>query len=652
MMAISGYTRNQGGVGTAPFFYHTFNNYQFSDDAFWTVGAHTFKFGTDIERMQYNLVAYENPGGRWNFSNLAAFLTNNSKHFEAGLPSTITPRELRQTLFAGYVQDDWRFRPNLTLNLGVRYEMTTVINDAQGKITNVVNIAGPQLQCGKLFNSGFAPLGIAPAGSACGSAGPYYSNPTKMNFAPRIGFAWDPFRDGKTSVRGGFGMYDVLPLPAYFLTLQNQSAPFIIFDSVDKPSNGANTLAGQFYSGGQALLTNPPPGATLGQLATSTVEQHPKRNYVLQWNLNVQRQIANDLAVTLGYVGSHGVHMLIRGDDANMTIPTLTSQGYLFPCGPPIVGGSCTAGNNAAGDSAKINQSLGIIRYMYWNSSSFYDAMTVNIDKRLRHGFQFQVAYTWSKSIDDNSSTIAGDTFQTSLNSLYWFAPKSLRGLSDFNVSQSAAINGLWALPTPKLSNGFVRSAVAGWQLGSILKVNTGLPTTVIINGDPAGLGNSGADQFGIPDRIPGCNPVNSHYIGGSSPSYVNLNCYTLPTAPASWASSCASFPGAATPAPTGRVYCANLMGNAGRNTVIGPGLVNLDFSAVKNIPIGRISETFNVQFRAEIFNILNHTNFNPPSPINGAGIFDQTGAVITNGYIDSLATQPRDVQFALKVIW
>src|ERR1700682_515432 len=327
MMAISGYTRNQGGVGSAPYFDHTFNNYQFADDAFWSFRVHTLKFGVNIERMQYNLVAYENPGGRWNFSNLAAFLTNKAKHFEAGIPSTITPRELRETLVAGYVQDDWRFRSNLTLNLGVRYEMTTVINDAQGKITNVVNIAGPTVQCGTLFNSGFAPRNTAPAGSACDSVGPYYSNPTRLNFAPRIGFAWDPFRDGKTSVRGAFGIYDVLPLPAYFLTMQNQSAPFIIFDSVDKPSSGPNTLEGQFYTGGATLLTNPPRGARLGALATSTVEAHPHRNYVLQWNRNVQRQITRDLSVSLGYVGSHGVHMLLRGDDGNMTIPTLTSAG-------------------------------------------------------------------------------------------------------------------------------------------------------------------------------------------------------------------------------------------------------------------------------------------------------------------------------------
>jgi hypothetical protein len=653
-VAISGYTRNQGGVGSASNYEHHFNNYQFADDAFWTHGAHTLKFGTDVERMQYNFIARQNPGGRWNFSNLTAFLTNNAKHFEAGIPSTITPREFRQTLIAGYVQDDWRFRPNLTVNLGLRYEMVTTLKDAQGKLTNLLNITDTAPQCGTQFTSPFAPGGIHPPGTVCASVGPYYSNPTKRNFEPRIGFAWDPFRSGKTSARGGFGIYDVLPLPGYFLLQENQAAPFMIFSKVDKPKSGPNTLAGQFSSGGQNLLTNPPPGAKLGLLSTSTIETHPHRNYVLQWNLNVQRQITPDLSVTLGYIGSHGVHMLIRGDDGNMTIPTLTSAGYLFPCGPPGAPGTCAPGNNAAGTSAQLNQALGIIRYIYWGTGSSYHAMNLNVDKRMSHGLQFQFAYTWAKSIDDNSSTIAGDTFENGLNSLFYFAPKSLRGRSDFDVGQNASINALWALPTPKSFNGFAKAAVGGWQVGGILKINTGIPTTVIINGDPMGLGNGGADQFGIPNRVLGCDSINHNYIGGTSPSYINVNCFTLPTVSASspLAAQCADFPGAATPPPAGTVYCANLLGNAGRNTITGPKLVNVDFSVLKNIPVSRISETFKVQFRAEIFNIFNHTNFVPPLPYDGAGIFDDTGAVITNGFMNTLATQPRDVQFALKVIW
>src|ERR1700674_1168130 len=147
---IVGYTRLPGGVGTGSYYLHTFNNYQFYDDAFWTHGAHTLKFGGGVERMQYNYEAFQNQGGLWKFPNMAAFLTNSATHFEEGIPSAITPRELRQSLFAGYVQDDWRFRPNLTLNLGLRYEMTTVINDAQGKITSLPTIDAPDPQCGIL----------------------------------------------------------------------------------------------------------------------------------------------------------------------------------------------------------------------------------------------------------------------------------------------------------------------------------------------------------------------------------------------------------------------------------------------------------------------------------------------------------------------
>jgi hypothetical protein len=646
-----GFTRQQGGVGSASNYEHTFNNYQFADDAFWTHGAHTVKFGVDVERMQYNYIARQNQGGRWNFNDYLSFLTNLPKHFEAGIPSTITPRELRQTLFGGYVQDDWRFRSNLTLNIGVRYEMTTVIHDAQGKITSLLNITDTAPQCGTQFTSPFAPGGVSPPGAVCGSVGPYYSNPTKRNFEPRIGFAWDPFRNGKTSVRGGFGIYDILPLPGYFLLQENQAAPFMIFASTnDKPS-----LAGRFTSGGQDLLTNNVPASLL---STSTIEPKPHRSYVLQWNLNVQRQITPDLSLTLGYIGSHGVHLLIRGDDGNMTLPTQAPEGLLFPCGPTGAPGTCAPGTNPDGTSAQINQELGIIRYIYWGTDSFYHAMNVTVDKRMSHGLQFQVAYTWAKSIDDNSSTIAGDTFGNGLNSLFYFNPKALRGLSDFHVGQNASINLLWAVPGPK--SGVAKAVVGGWQLGSIFKINTGVPSTAIINGDNLGLGNGGADQFGIPNLVSGCDPVNHNYIGGPSPSYLNESCFSLPTvsASSSIAANCADFPGAAHAldgihAPDGSFYCANLLGNAGRNSIIGPKLVNLDFSATKNNPIKRISETFNVQFRAEIFNILNRSNFAPFEPTNGGGVFNPDGSDGKgNGALDAYSTGPRDVQFALKFIW
>jgi len=328
--------------------------------------------------------------------------------------------------------------------------------------------------------------------------------------------------------------------------------------------------------------------------------------------------------------------MLMRGDDGNFTPHKQTSQGLFFPGGP------------------QVNTKLGVIRYIYWGSDSFYHAMNVNVDKRMSHGLQFQFAYTWAKSIDDNSSTIAGDTFGNGLNSLFYFAPKSLRGLSDFHVGQNASINVLWALPSPKSANGLVKAAVGGWQVGTIFKINSGIPTTAIIDGDPMGLGNGGADGFGIPNRVAGCDPINHNYVGGPTPVYINASCFTLPTVPKTspLAAQCTTFSGAPDISSTPNQYCANLLGNAGRNTIIGPKLVNFDFSATKNNPIHRISEAFNIQFRAEIFNIFNRSNFNPPLPYAGGLVFNEDGSAAKAGDIRNLSTSPRDVQFAIKVIW
>ena len=656
-VTVSGITDMFGGVNSGSHYLHAWNSYQFYDDANWTHGAHSFKFGAGVEREQYNPIAFQEPGGRWKFGDLVDFLAAGSVNaacantpcgansFEAGLPNTVSPREMRQTIFGVYVQDDWRFRPNLTLNLGLRYEMATVLHDAQGKFGSLVSIFEPNpkitadanMRCGTQFNAATA-FGVIPqAGTSCDSVGPYYKNPTLRDFEPRLGFAWDPFRNGKSSVRGGLGVYDILPLPGYFLLQQNQAAPFMIFKSI----NSAGPLAGGFSAGnGQTLLTN----STLSKLSASTIEPDPKRSYMLQWDLNVQRQLAPTVTLTLGYVGSHGVHLLMRGDDGNMTIPTLTPSGYLFPL-----------------NGAQVNQALGVIRYIYWNTSSNYNGLHANLEKRFGHGFQAQFAYTYAKSLDDDSQTIAGDTFANGLNSPIWFLPKTFYGPSDFDVRHSVSINGLWDIPAPKSLGSIANTALGGWELGGIFTVNNGVPTTPIISDDPLGLGNSGADQFGLPNITPGCNPVNSNWKSNNL-TYINVNCFTLPTMPASspFASQCGTFKKAvpATP-PAGQVYCSNLLGNVSRNSIHGPSLTNLDFSILKNFPVKRVSEAFNIQFRAEMFNILNMPSFIPPQPGSGDGnsaIFAANGKP-TGGSAGQMTqyatlTPSREIQFALKLVW
>jgi hypothetical protein len=308
----------------------------------------------------------------------------------------------------------------------------------------------------------------------------------------------------------------------------------------------------------------------------------------------------------------------------------------------------------------RINKNFGGTRFLFFGTDSSYRAVQMNVQKRMSHGFQFGGSYTYGKSMDDDSATIAGDAFANSITSWFWFAPKISHAVSDYNITHSAAINGIWDIPGPKSLQGPAGVLLNGWEMGSILKVNSGIPTTPLIAGDPLGVQNAGSDLFSIPDRVPGCDPVNHNYKsdpGGIFLGYINYSCFALPTLPASFTAACNpnSFPSAATAAPSGTVYCGNLLGNAGRNSIVGPSLFNLDFSIYKNFALKKISESSSLQFRAEFFNVLNHANFSSPNAFFGSGnaqIFNADGSSTGAGGLEALATQPRDIQFALKLIW
>jgi hypothetical protein len=518
---------------------------------------------------------------------------------------------MRISIVGAYLQDDWRIRPRLTLNLGLRYEMSTVPTETKGKLTNL-----PTLE------SGTPHLGD-----------PYFANPTLHNFEPRVGFAWDPFGNGKTAVRGGFGMFDVLPMLYTTVTLNGRGAPFYELGS------STGLPQGSFPGGAlSSILSNPNPSFEYGY-----VEHNPKRNYVMQWNLNVQREFAG-FTGTIGYVGSRGVHQAFRVDDANAVIPTLTSIGYLYP----VDGGNVI-------DSA--NSNVGAIRLLNWAGSSSYNAMQVGVLKRMSHGLQVQGSFTWGKSFDNNSGVVAGDTFGNGIGSLPWWDLRLTHALSDYNVGRTLVINANWQLPKHNTDSAILGWAANGWEFGAIFKANDGPPFTATYgtDGDPLGIGSTDPWAFPSFSGAPGCKSLVNP---GDPANYIKTECFAVPTAPASFAAQCIDAPGAAAPAPSGQVYCLNLRGTAGRNDVPGPGLMNLDFSLFKNNYIRKISETFDVQFRAEVFNILNHPNFALPVSPDNTDIFDSTGAPLnppdngTAGVLKSTTTSSREIQFALKVIW
>jgi hypothetical protein len=581
VQAVPGITNFTGGLnaqnpGTRSSSRNLFwNSFQWTDDLFLSKGINAFHFGVLLERMQDNLLLASRTNGVFKFGSLSDFLTNRPRNFVGLLPVPIPTFGIRQTLFGAYVQDDIRARRNLTINTGFRYEMTTVPTEAHGRLSNLLHLTDAEPHLGS----------------------PYFLNPTLRNFEPRVGFAWNPFTNDRTAIRGGFGIFDVLPLPYTFTQITVFPLPFSyrVFGDVLPP--------GSF-----------PTGAFVQSADTSTsgsasyIEHAPKRSYVMQWNLSASREIPAGVVLTIGYVGSRGVHQPFRVDNFDMVLPTLTPAGYLFP---------------PASSSQKLNPNFGRVTGMLWQGNSFYNALQTVITKRVSHGLQIRGAYTWAKSIDTLSATIADDAYPNGLLNPLFFDQRTTRGLSDFDVRQTFVSNFTWELPGPKLGSRLRQWALGGWQLGGIYRASTGQPFTPLLGGDPLGMKLDETNE--PPDRVssPGCGTLTNH---GDPNHYIKTQCLAFPNP-------------------------ASLRGNLGRNTLIGPGVSKFDASVFKNNHTRLFSEDTNVQFRAEFFNIFNRANF--ASPTDNLTVFDPAGNPIPSaGLITSTQTPSRQIQFALKVIW
>ncbi|SPF46440.1 TonB-dependent receptor plug [Candidatus Sulfopaludibacter sp. SbA4] len=576
VIQVSGLTAFQGGLNGTSFGTFSFTTYQLYDDAFWNRGIHSLKFGFALERIDSNLFLANNPDGLYKFNSLSDFLENKPATFQFQLGAS-TPRGLRQSVYAGYAEDDMRLRSNLTLNIGVRYEMSTVPYEVHGELANLRGPFSTTLYTGS----------------------PLFENPTTHNFEPRVGVAWDPFRDGKTSVRAGFGMFDALPLTYQFNTMVGNAAPF------SQVASSSTLPVGSFPSAAVALVQQ------ASALRTSYIQFDPPRNYVMQWNFSIQREVARNLTAMLGYVGSRGIDNAMRVGDANMVIPSFTPQGLLWPCAGTIVNGICS--KTATGP--KFFPGYGQIDGQVWNGHSYYNALLVSVHRRLAGGLNVQSSFTWSKSLDTNSSVGTGAPFSNSITGQFLFAP--IRAPSDFNVGRTFMLSGAWEVP-------FGRTHwYGGWQLGTIFTLSDGLPFTAIISGDALGQGNQ--NSFDVPNRLnnPGCGrPVNP----GNPAEYINLSCFAF-----------------AVP--------STLFGNAGRNELVGPGVVNADVSMFKNIPIHFMSEGAHLQFRAEAFNLPNRANF--AAPLTNNKLFDTKGNLVNfAGQITTLQTPGRVIQLGLKLLW
>jgi hypothetical protein len=615
-----GLTGYSGGLDVAaPFKFH-WNSIQAYDNLFYTKGKNAMKFGVNVERLRGNTFGADFPGGLVDFATLHDLLVNLPADINADVPGTVTGRGVRQTIFGAYFQDDTHLRPNLSVNWGLRYEMASIITEEANKLSNLRVLSSlPPATPG--FPNPTGSTYINHLGS------PYIMNPTKRNFEPRVGFAWDPLRDGKTSVAGGFGLFDVLPLPVEMGSGVDGSFPF------DVSASGSALPQGSFILGC--------PTACGAYLDTANIHRYyimqfnPKRNYVMQWNFNIQRQLTAGTSLMVGYVGARGRHMRFQADDVNMVYPTLTPQGYVWPVPgtAPVVQstGQCPDGSSPNPTPPPtgcawpvLNPAMGRTQMAIFDGIYDYNGMQVQVKKAMGHGLQIEGSYTWSKNIDDGGGSVASDPFRNSISTLLWFCERCRRSLSDQDQRHNLTANYVWDIPTSKSFGALPRAILGNWEAGGILTIQSGTPFTVLVAGDP--LGENNTDPFQYPDRVngPGCNnPVNPQ----NADRYVKLECFAAPT-------------------PTNR------LGTSGRNALIGPGLIEMDFSLFKNIPLPKISEAFKAQFRAEFFNVFNRPNFTSPNDNRVILNPDGTQAASNAGAITLTNTTSRQIQFALKLTW
>ena len=568
------------------------NLYTYEDRVSWTHGKHQFSFGIWAQQFQSNETIALSQYGQATFASLQTFLKGTTSSFL--YDPAPTEMNWRSWFTAIYAQDVIRVTPNFTLSLGFRGESSTGWNEAHGRAANYTFPDGVISSEPRIASNAFT------------------ANNATFLPEPRIGFAWSPVSD-KTVVRGGFGMYNELQDALGYR--MDQNAPF----------NPTYSIAALPVS---ELPINPlAPVPAKALLVPGGVQPNLKMPTLISYSLGIEQEITPNTSLTIRYVGSHGYHELI-GVDANEPVPVICPASpcpSVYPANfpAPLAGTPVPAGTYyIPAGTPKANPSLANTWTWFSVGDSSYNALQLDFNHRFSHGLSFRAAYTWSKALDDGDSlnqTTAGNAPGLVANP---YDIKADWGLATYDVRNLATISAVYELPIGKGKqfvnqwNGFAGGLVSGWSVNSIVLLQGGFPFTPQLSYNPSNNGDT---------RNPVRPFVNPDFTGSIITGNVNQ-----------WFNPAAFL---APPANSG------FYGNLGRNTLIGPGLATWDFSTVKDT---RITERTTLQFRAEIFNLLNRANFNTPNLI----VFTPTGVSGTAGAITSTSTTARQVQFALKLLW
>jgi hypothetical protein len=551
------------------------NKYTERDDLTWIKGSHTIMMGMNFRRDQLNFFADTYANGFYLFTSLPSFLEGDPFEF-TGAPNggTNALRGMRTISMDPYIQDDWKVNSRLTINFGLRYAWESNPVEVNNLLHNVV---GPP------FGTGFVNVPHA-----------FASNPANKNFDPRAGLAWDIFGDHKTSLRAGFGIFHDVYQTYTFGSAYKSNPPFL--------------TENQFFTGGDPNFPTPFIGGGTPLLSQTTGLYYGTNTtpYSLEYTLSVQRELPFNTLLSVGYVGTRGVH-LIAFHDFNAPLPTINNGVMTFVHPDPTKPG--VLDQNPRPDPA-----FGALDMTDPTSYSSYNALEVGVEHKLSANLVFQFSYTYSHCIDSayTFAGLGGNNGSSAITNPYdW---NTDRGNCSFDLRQNLSANAVYLLPFH--GNRFKE----GWQLTLIQAWHTGVPFT-LTEGDQAFLGNNFDSER--PNVIADCNV----YAGQNVHAWYNPACF---------------FPS---------TY--GTIGDLGRNNMIGPGYLDTDFGVLKNT---RISERFSLQFRAELFNIFNNVNFGLPSGIafNAGSISTgyQATPSATGNAITSIVGNARQTQFSLKLLF
>ena len=669
------------------------NTLQWSDNLSWIKGTHTMKFGGDIRRQLLDQTLYYNVNGTFSYfgggPNDVGF-DNLYPNYLLGLPDTYTQgsaqsERVRSAIFAVFAQDSWKLRPKVTLNYGLRWELFTPLTDVSAHVQSfrpgqVSSVYPCQLSTSSVSffqqygvtdpncdNTGVVPTGLVVPGDKnvpAGLTSTYYKT-----FAPRIGLAYSPFSSGKTSIRAGWGMF-YNPMEQLVLAEFSGEPPFggsniINFSLFNTPFQ--NQLGDPAKPNPFNGVINPARNQPVDWsqyrpiLLYGQFQPHLRTQYSAQYNLNLQHQLAKDLLLQVGYVGSQGHRLLashdlnygnaqtcidlntILGDgtcaqfgaDSSYFIPTKINgvtpvapqNGFHLPYNPdgstlinagdPIGGLTLVglrqysspqchplSGQGCPPDSTPVFSSIFAEDTI---ANSNYNSLQSLLEKRFSEHLQMQLAYTFSKSFDYASS------FEGELNPLDYHRSYSL---SQFDARHRIVLSYYWELPVPKL-NGFSGKVANGWDVSGIYSYQTGFPIRITSSADNELMNSSFFEYPGEPDQVAPFRTQDPKKNGGY------------------WFD-----PSAFTEDTTADTTLFGRIGNAKRTICCGPPVNNFDFVLHKVTPF---TEKTHLELRAEFFNLFNHTQFfNPDGNSTDGSDFGRI----------KRAKDPRQMQLALKIFF